>query len=348
MKVRGHQRITGSLDTDASCQCHASNAGESPAWKRSRPSYAFLHQNDSLNTDTSCQCHPQNPDESHTRKRSSYVLLHRNGFQKEISPDVLIIPKLQRGSRNGFVHSQEDKKSHQGNKDLNLVPSSCEMVTECEKASVKNEPCDGTVAIRNDSKLPQDKCRCRHDASTSVAHCCSANKSQLPVNRKQQCQSTVGLASSSALPSVCSESVECKWNNCGCKISSDMLLEHIRIKHVATQVRFSGDNIVNAEEQSFVCLWTGCKVYNRPSCLLTWLERHIVSHLGDKPYCCIVAGCGARFASEAMLQRHVNAHFSGNCSTSLAVSRSLRKSDSAVKLTKKRRPRSARPYPGCV
>ena len=283
--------------------------------------------------------------------KGNCVVLHRNGFQKLIPTKVLRIPQLPSGSRSSSVISQEHYKSHQGDNECsrikNTVPLSCEMVTESEKALAESDTCGNSVAIHTDSRLPRDKCR-RRQESPSVSHHCSADSSQPSVDRKQ-CKSAINLGSGSTLSSagvVCSASVQCKWNKCGCEIASDMLLEHIRIKHVATQLKFSDDNVVNAEEQSFVCLWNGCKVYNRPSCLLTWLERHIVSHLGDKPYCCIVAGCGARFASQAMLERHVNGHFSGTCSASLAVSRSLRKADGVIKLTKKRKPRSARPYPG--
>jgi len=205
------------------------------------------------------------------------------------------------------------------------------MVTDFERALMKKETCDSSDAVYTGGRLQAVE-------SHGVA-------APLSVNGKQQCTSAVRLNSNSAFSDatdVCSAPVQCKWYRCGCEIASDVLLEHIRIKHVATQLRFSNHD----EEQSFVCLWNGCKVYNRPSCLLTWLERHIVSHLGDKPYCCIVAGCGGRFASQIMLERHVNGHFAGTCSTSLTVSRSLRKSESVFKLTRKRKPQSARPYPG--
>lgn len=283
--------------------------------------------------------------------KGNCVVLHQNGFQKRITTNVLRIPQLPSGSRSSFI-SQEHYKSHQGDNECSqiksTVPLSCEMVTESEKALAKGNTCDSNIAIHTDNRVPRNKCR-QPQESPSVSHHCFADSFQPSVNRKQQCKSAINLGSSSTLSSagvVCSASVQCKWNKCGCEIASDMLLEHIRIKHVATQLQFSDDNVVNAEEQSFVCLWNGCKVYNRPSCLLTWLERHIVSHLGDKPYCCIVTGCGARFASQAMLERHVNGHFSGTCSASLAVSRSLRKADSVIKLTRRRKPRSARPYPG--
>jgi zinc finger protein AEBP2 len=140
--------------------------------------------------------------------------------------------------------------------------------------------------------------------------------------------------------------VRCNWNKCGQSVETDDLLEHIHTCHVMSQVKPATNGTrADSDEQTFVCLWKGCKVYNRPSCLFTWLERHIVCHLGDKPHRCIVAGCGARFASQLMLERHVNAHFSGTCSTSLAASRPPRKGDTGSKSTKKRKLRSVRLCP---
>ncbi len=50
--------------------------------------------------------------------------------------------------------------------------------------------------------------------------------------------------------------------------------------------------------ETFICLWSGCKVFGRPSCSRTWLERHVLSHGGNKPYKCIVDNCGQRFSSQ--------------------------------------------------
>jgi len=279
-------------------------------------------------------------DESQHMK-SGVVVLRKNGFQKQLPASVLRLPHVLSGCRSSCVSQECGKSCQAGNHIKNLVPSSCETVTDSEGALMRTKTCDNSVAIYR-KRFSQNKCL-RHYVN---GHC-SPDKSQLSVNGNQQYISATSSSSTlSSASAICSASVQCKWYKCDCEIASDMLLEHIRIKHVATQLQFSDNNEVNAKEQSFVCLWNGCKVYNRPSCLLTWLERHIVSHLGDKPYCCIVAGCGSRFASQVMLERHVNGHFSGTCSASLALSRSLRKDDSVVKLTRKRKPRSARPYPG--
>ncbi|KAF3429317.1 hypothetical protein E2986_12686 [Frieseomelitta varia] len=111
----------------------------------------------------------------------------------------------------------------------------------------------------------------------------------------------------------------CRWDKCEESFeSSGELLEHLQVAHINTQT--GGDN--------FVCQWQGCKVQGRSSCSRRWLERHVLSHGGNKPFRCIVDGCGSRFSSQVMrrvrwlcqfldsppvrstaLERHVNGHF---------------------------------------
>ncbi|XP_075212413.1 uncharacterized protein LOC142319252 [Lycorma delicatula] len=94
--------------------------------------------------------------------------------------------------------------------------------------------------------------------------------------------------------------IVCRWNGCEDSFStSSALIEHLQVKHVNTQ----------SLSETFVCLWIGCKVYEKTSCSRSWLERHVLSHGGNKPYRCIVDGCGQRFSSQIMLERHVNSHF---------------------------------------
>ncbi|XP_076640991.1 AE binding protein 2 jing isoform X2 [Halictus rubicundus] len=93
----------------------------------------------------------------------------------------------------------------------------------------------------------------------------------------------------------------CRWDKCEDSFeSSGELLEHLQAAHINTQT--GGDN--------FVCQWQGCKVQGRSSCSRRWLERHVLSHGGNKPFRCIVDGCGSRFSSQTALERHVNGHFS--------------------------------------
>jgi len=138
--------------------------------------------------------------------------------------------------------------------------------------------------------------------------------------------------------------VICRWSGCdGTFSTTTALLEHLQAKHVNTQ----------SLSETFVCLWTGCKVYDRASCSRSWLERHVLSHGGNKPFRCIVDGCGHRFSSQTMLERHVNQHFNQSESSNSSGSSSKRNLESTPsklfrrngkKLRYRRQPFSARMF----
>lgn len=121
------------------------------------------------------------------------------------------------------------------------------------------------------------------------------------------------------------ETVVCRWAKCFLELKDCNLMEHIRHRHVETQ----------HNSEVFVCLWDGCKVYNKPSCSQSWLERHMLSHSGDKPFRCIVDGCGMRFTSQGGLERHVNSHF--NTYQPVQPQRPRSKEDTPSKAVKKRK-----------
>ncbi|GAB6030262.1 hypothetical protein CHUAL_005939 [Chamberlinius hualienensis] len=141
------------------------------------------------------------------------------------------------------------------------------------------------------SKIIKDKTMvCANESSISSA--------TTTANRRERLKNNA--AASSVVDLAGENSEMCHWTKCFQVLptGSDMI-EHMRSAHVDAQV--------NAE--SFVCLWEGCKVYNRASCSLSWLERHVLTHSGTKPFKCIVEGCGQRFTSQNALERHVNSHF---------------------------------------
>ncbi|XP_065129540.1 zinc finger protein AEBP2 isoform X1 [Paramisgurnus dabryanus] len=108
--------------------------------------------------------------------------------------------------------------------------------------------------------------------------------------------------------SVKGSSYPCCWDQCHMLFNtSPDLAEHIRGVHVDGQ-----------RGGVFVCLWKGCKVYNTPSTSQSWLQRHMLSHSGDKPFKCVVGGCNATFASQGGLARHVPTHFSSQNSSKLS------------------------------
>ncbi|XP_070149832.1 AF4/FMR2 family member lilli [Polyergus mexicanus] len=130
----------------------------------------------------------------------------------------------------------------------------------------------------------------------------------------------------------------CRWDKCEASFESvGGLLEHLQAAHINTQT--GGDN--------FVCHWQGCKVQGRTSCSRRWLERHVLSHGGNKPFRCIVDGCGCRFSSQTALERHVNGHFNQSETSSNNGRRSCENGGKLVrrngkKLRYRRQPWSAR------
>ena len=57
----------------------------------------------------------------------------------------------------------------------------------------------------------------------------------------------------------------------------------------------SGDETTSIQ---YKCLWEGCKVYGKGSSSKLWLEKHVMSHGGNKPFQCIVDGCKHRFGTQ--------------------------------------------------
>ncbi|KAK2581957.1 hypothetical protein KPH14_002398 [Odynerus spinipes] len=119
----------------------------------------------------------------------------------------------------------------------------------------------------------------------------------------------------------------CRWDKCEASFeSSTGLLEHLQAAHINTQT--GGDN--------FVCHWLGCKVQGRSSCSRRWLERHVLSHGGNKPFRCIVDGCGSRFSSQTTLERHVNGHFNQSETSNSSGRRSCENGGKLVRRNGKR------------
>ncbi|XP_054476542.1 zinc finger protein aebp2-like [Anoplopoma fimbria] len=125
----------------------------------------------------------------------------------------------------------------------------------------------------------------------------------------------------------------CCWDLCPqCFNSSPDLAEHIRGIHVDGQ-----------RGGVFVCLWKGCKVYNTPSTSQSWLQRHMLTHSGDKPFKCVVGGCNASFASQGGLARHVPSHFSQQSSSKMSSQSKLKEeSPSKAGLNKRKKLKNKR------
>ena len=110
-----------------------------------------------------------------------------------------------------------------------------------------------------------------------------------------------------AAPTKCySEVVICKWELCGNEFdSTGKLLDHLKTIHAVAdnQKEETDNNSSNPENPDsnsiqYKCLWEGCKVYGKGSSSKLWLEKHVMSHGGNKPFQCIVDGCKHRFGTQ--------------------------------------------------
>lgn len=76
-----------------------------------------------------------------------------------------------------------------------------------------------------------------------------------------------------------------------------------RSKYLNNNISFQSTHVESqAGKENYVCLWEQCKVRGKPSCSRLWLERHALSHGGNKPFKCIVDGCDRRFSTQVQLR----------------------------------------------
>ena len=100
--------------------------------------------------------------------------------------------------------------------------------------------------------------------------------------------------------------VQCLWKDCGVSVNltcGQSLLEHIHSVHVASQAASQSSSTSSSSSETterYVCEWEGCKVQGRTSSSRAWLERHVLTHGGNKPFRCIVESCDQRFSSQVI------------------------------------------------
>ena len=70
------------------------------------------------------------------------------------------------------------------------------------------------------------------------------------------------------------------------------------IHAVAENQKEETDSSEDSSGIQYKCLWEGCKVYGKGSSSKLWLEKHVMSHGGNKPFQCIVDGCKHRFGTQ--------------------------------------------------
>ena len=134
--------------------------------------------------------------------------------------------------------------------------------------------------------------------------------------------STEPNSSTSATNDVVHE-VQCLWQHCTASLTpGQSLLEHIQNAHVASQSAASAASASSSssltsssssnasrssnsspvpptESELYACQWEGCKYQGKTSSSKAWLEQHVLSHCGNKPFLCIF--CEQRFKSQVFL-----------------------------------------------
>nr|XP_061812920.1 zinc finger protein aebp2-like [Nerophis lumbriciformis] len=228
-----------------------------------------------------------------------------------------------------------------GTKDEPEEESRCSGMEECDRSKVSCE--DGDKLSGGDT-APDDKRRPSVEISSSDGEPLSRMDSEDSISSTlMEMESTMSSgrstpammngqssANSSAVKTV---AYSCCWDLCLQYFnSSPDLAEHIRGVHVDGQ-----------RGGVFVCLWKGCKVYNTPSTSQSWLQRHMLTHSGDKPFKCVVGGCTASFASQGGLARHVPSHFSQQSSSKMSSQAKLKEeSPSKAGLNKRKKLKNKR------
>ncbi|KAL6106526.1 aebp2 [Pungitius sinensis] len=207
--------------------------------------------------------------------------------------------------------------------------------TDCPKSETVGE--DGEIA-RGGGGEPHEERRqsveisssdgeplSRMDSEDSVSSTMMEMESTMSCGRSTPAMMNgQGSVSSSGDKSV---AFPCCWDLCPQSFnSSPDLAEHIRGVHVDGQ-----------RGGVFVCLWKGCKVYNTPSTSQSWLQRHMLTHSGDKPFKCVVGGCNASFASQGGLARHVPSHFNQQSSSKMSGQSKLKEESSSKAVLSRRR-----------
>ncbi|XP_033824311.1 zinc finger protein AEBP2-like isoform X2 [Periophthalmus magnuspinnatus] len=217
--------------------------------------------------------------------------------------------------------------------------SRCEEVMDCEKSKAEDgEKSSSAGGEIGDKRRPSVEISSsdgeplsRMDSEDSISSTLMEMESTVSSGRSTPAMMNgQGSAGSSGPKTV---AYPCCWDLCPQYFnSSPDLAEHIRGIHVDGQ-----------RGGVFVCLWKGCKVYNTPSTSQSWLQRHMLTHSGDKPFKCVVGGCNASFASQGGLARHVPSHFSQQSSSKLSSQAKLKEeSPSKAGLNKRKKLKNKR------
>jgi len=134
--------------------------------------------------------------------------------------------------------------------------------------------------------LPQQQ----HQSWNSHSHSRNASMSELyngPATK---------VSSDSAVAEGGNQVHTCGWEDCGGSFSStSALMEHISSAHIG-----SGKSI-------YYCHWVGCEraLSGRGFNQRQKIQRHLRTHVGDKPFVCPFPGCPSKFSESTTLNQHI-------------------------------------------
>lgn len=181
----------------------------------------------------------------------------------------------------GFDHSRNNERHPTIKREKNIAPKS-----ELNSIDSKNIS----------DKSPFNSFESNGDDTSRSSF--RSNKSVVNHNRTKRNGANMNGSSSESCDT--SSSCVCNWANCEAKLSGAMELKsHVKEMHVKTM----------AASDLFFCFWKGCKVYNKPSSSYNWLVKHVNTHVGIRPFQCVIEPCSLSFASHGALIRHVQSHF---------------------------------------
>lgn len=199
-----------------------------------------------------------------------------------------------------------DPEHHQNKNDLYLI-SQLKQLKDAKKADqfppsiIHSEQKDQTTIFS--SEVSHEDLKTSGQLSSHPSH--PLNQESLKPNRNDEsCFEVPSSVIRFPLTRPSLDTTLCKWKACEAALeSTGKLIDHLKNVHADSQ------NIEGQDEFQYKCLWMGCKVHGKGSSSRTWLEKHILSHGGNKPFQCIVDGCKKRFSTQSLLERHVNGHF---------------------------------------
>ncbi|XP_028173693.1 zinc finger protein jing homolog isoform X2 [Ostrinia furnacalis] len=281
-----------------------------------------------LNSRPFAQVYSERLDEFHVEKVRETLIESSTIIDVECTEDLRKIKEVARREETIFTQITVLKDVSSNVQSTVIEETYCSTTTESSESGIGT---DKSIDSPSDSQTSKE---CDEDSSLSLSiSLCSVevqSSQKSPILKQPKTlrfpprnPAKSGSNQRTSSTDTTSTVTLCMWENCKSEFESDTdLLEHLQSVHVESQ----------AGKENYVCLWQKCKVRGKPSCSRLWLQRHALSHGGNKPFKCIVDGCDRRFSTQILLERHVNNHFN---EVSPGTNGSKKAVDSASKLIRR-------------